>query len=159
MQKEHQKRNLFNILSLTFWVPVKYFLYCTHFLAWRDSGAASRAEFPVPPSNHVGFTPRLLYSSTHHSPESFTHLKTGLSSRCLTSVIVLELVYPSWHQPLTSKLHPFESKFMPYEDYPRRTFAVHEFEKSTSDGLITQVHMIQEYIDLSIVDGYIYKGT
>ena len=40
-------------------------------------GSASRAEFPVSPINHVGFTPRLLYSSTHHSPESFTHLKTG----------------------------------------------------------------------------------
>ena len=40
-------------------------------------GSASRAEFPVSLSNHVGFTPRLLYSSTHHSPESFAHLKTG----------------------------------------------------------------------------------
>ena len=29
--------------------------------------SASRAEFPVSLSNHVGFTPRLLYSSTHHS--------------------------------------------------------------------------------------------
>ena len=28
-------------------------------------------------SIHIGFTPRLLYSSTHHSPESFTHPKTG----------------------------------------------------------------------------------
>ena len=33
--------------------------------------SASRAEFPVFLSNHVGFTPRLLYSSTHHSSESF----------------------------------------------------------------------------------------
>ena len=119
-------------------------------------GSASRAEFPVSLSNHVGFTPRLLYSSTHHSPESFTHLKTGwaqdawlqcsfenwyfhldisrwlslnnlvsfmlwmlclqqhsslprrfdqsgnwLSSRCLTSVITQELVFPSSHQRLT----------------------------------------------------------
>ena len=41
-------------------------------------GSASGAEFPlVSLSNHVGFTPRLLCSSTHHSPESFTHLKTG----------------------------------------------------------------------------------
>ena len=39
--------------------------------------SASRAEFPVSPSNHVGFTPRLLYSSTHHSSESFVPLKTG----------------------------------------------------------------------------------
>ena len=35
------------------------------------------AEFPVSPSNHLGFTPRLLYSSTHHSSESFIPLKTG----------------------------------------------------------------------------------
>ena len=40
-------------------------------------GSASRAKFPVSLSNHVGFTPRLLYSSTHHSPENFTHLKIG----------------------------------------------------------------------------------
>ena len=62
-------------------------------------GSASGAEFPVSLSNHVGFTPRLLYSSTHHSPESFTHLKTG--SRCLTSVMVRELAFSSWHQRLT----------------------------------------------------------
>ena len=40
-------------------------------------GSASGAEFPVSLSNHIGFTPRLLYSSTDHSPEGFIHLKTG----------------------------------------------------------------------------------
>ena len=35
-------------------------------------GSASRAEFPVSLGNLVGITPRLLYSSTHHSPERFT---------------------------------------------------------------------------------------
>ena len=40
-------------------------------------GSASRAEFIVSPSSHVGFTPRLLYSSTHHSSESIIPLKTG----------------------------------------------------------------------------------
>ena len=40
-------------------------------------GSASRVEFPVSPSNHVGSTPRLLYSSTHHYSKSFIHLKTG----------------------------------------------------------------------------------
>ena len=40
-------------------------------------GSASGADYPVSLSNHVSFTPRLLYSSTHHSPERFTHLKTG----------------------------------------------------------------------------------
>ena len=40
-------------------------------------GSASMAEFSVSLNNHVVFTPRLLYSSTHHSPESFTHLETG----------------------------------------------------------------------------------
>ena len=51
---------------------------CWHFF-WFGGilGSASRAGFPVSLSNHVGFTPRLLYSSTHHSPESFTHLKPG----------------------------------------------------------------------------------
>ena len=52
--------------------------YVEHFF-WFGGilGSASRVEFPVSLSNHVGFTPRLLYSSTHHSSESFTHLKTG----------------------------------------------------------------------------------
>ena len=36
-------------------------------------------QIPVPPSNHVGSTPGLLYSSTHHSSESFIHLMTGLA--------------------------------------------------------------------------------
>ena len=36
-------------------------------------GSASRAEIPVSLSNHVGFTPRLLYSSTHHSSEDLVH--------------------------------------------------------------------------------------
>ena len=40
-------------------------------------GSASRAEFPVSPSNHVGCMPRFLYSNTHHSSESFIQLKTG----------------------------------------------------------------------------------
>ena len=30
-------------------------------------GSASRVEFPITRSSHVGLTPRLLYSSTHHS--------------------------------------------------------------------------------------------
>ena len=42
-------------------------------------GSTSRAKFPVSLSNHVGSTPRLPYSSTHHSPESFTHLKLKLN--------------------------------------------------------------------------------
>ena len=49
-----------------------------HFLGFGGFlGSASSAEFPVSLSNHVGFMPRLLYSSTHRSPESFAHLKTG----------------------------------------------------------------------------------
>ena len=40
-------------------------------------GSASRAKFPVSPSNHFGFTPRLLYNSTHHYSECFIDLKTG----------------------------------------------------------------------------------
>ena len=40
-------------------------------------GSASGAEFPVSLSNHIGFTPRLLYNSTPHSPESYTCLKTA----------------------------------------------------------------------------------
>ena len=84
-------------ISWTMWVSVNSFFWFRGIL-----GSASGAEFPVSLSNHVGFTPRLLYSSTtYHSPESFTHLKIWLSSRCLTSVIVRELIFPPWFQPLT----------------------------------------------------------
>ena len=47
------------------------------FLASRDSGVSFRAKFPVSLSNHIGFTPWLLHSSTHHSPVGFLYLKTG----------------------------------------------------------------------------------
>ena len=42
-------------------------------------------------------TLRLLYSSTLYSPEGFYPSEDWLSSRFLTSVIVRELVFPSWH--------------------------------------------------------------
>ena len=42
--------------------------------------------------NYVGFTPRLLYSSTRHSPESFTHLKTGW-----THDAWLQWSYENWY--------------------------------------------------------------
>ena len=65
------------LLRSTFWVchffshfiPI-YF----GFLSGGILGSVSRAEFPVSLSNHVGFTPRLLYSSTHHSPENVTSI-------------------------------------------------------------------------------------
>ena len=44
---------------------------------WGIPGSVSGAEFPVSLRNHDGFTPKWLYSSTHHSPESFAHPKTG----------------------------------------------------------------------------------
>ena len=55
-------------------------------------GSASRAEFPVCLSNHVGFTPILLYSSTHHSPECFIHLKTGWAQDAW-----LQWSYENWY--------------------------------------------------------------
>ena len=54
--------------------------------------SASRAEFPVSLSNHVGFTPRLLYCSTHHFPESFTQLKTGWAQDAW-----LQWSYENWY--------------------------------------------------------------
>ena len=55
-------------------------------------GSASGVEFPVSPSNHVGFKPRLLYSNTHHSPDSFTHLKTGWAQDAR-----LQWSYENWY--------------------------------------------------------------
>ena len=55
-------------------------------------GSASRAKFPVSLSKHVGFTPRLLYSSTHHSSESFTHLQTGWAQDAW-----LQWSYENWY--------------------------------------------------------------
>ena len=55
--------------------PFDLFLFLVKLVAVRhffwfggSLGSAFGAEFPVSPSNQVGFTPRLLYSSTHHSP-------------------------------------------------------------------------------------------
>ena len=62
------------------------------FLVWRDPGVSPRAEFLVYLSNHVSFTPRLLYSITHHSPESFTHLKTGWAQDAW-----LQWSHQNWH--------------------------------------------------------------
>ena len=48
------------------------------FWFWRDPGVSFKGRISrLFLSNHVGFTHRLLDSSTQHSPESFTHLKTG----------------------------------------------------------------------------------
>ena len=60
-------------------IVVLFKLRAAAFFFWFGGilGSASGAEFPVSLSNHVDFTPRLLYSSAHHSPESFTHQKTG----------------------------------------------------------------------------------
>ena len=70
---------LFEKLQTLIWI--KYTLSMTLdsfcFCFGGTLGSASGAEFPVSLSNHAGFKPRLLYSSTCHSPESLTHLKTG----------------------------------------------------------------------------------
>ena len=69
--KYERQAKVASLVSLTAYDRVTFF--------WFEGtlGSASRAKFPVSLSNHVGFTPRLLYGSTHHSPERFTHLKTG----------------------------------------------------------------------------------
>ena len=59
-------------------------------------GQPLRAEFPVSLNNQVGFTSRLLYSSMHSPlPRRVYPSENWLSSGCLTSVIVRELVFPS----------------------------------------------------------------
>ena len=78
------------------WGPIKSLL-CPIYFFWFGGilGSASRVELPVSLSNHVGFTPRLLYSSTHHSPDSFTHLKTGWAHDTL-----LQWSYENWYYHL-----------------------------------------------------------
>ena len=66
--------------------------FLTFFWFGGTLGSASRAKFPVSLSNHVGFTLRLLYSCTHHSPESFTHLKTGWAEDAW-----LQWSYENWY--------------------------------------------------------------
>ena len=58
----------------------------SYFEYWSNAGGTGNGGYtgrvrgfcflPVSLSNYVDFTPRLLYSSTHRSQESFTHLKT-----------------------------------------------------------------------------------
>ena len=63
-------------------------------------GSVSRAKFPVSLSNHianhVGLTPRLLYSSTCHFPEGFTHLKTGWANRFRYSIWLWLWTFSYW---------------------------------------------------------------
>ena len=75
-----------------------------HFFSWFGGilGSASGAEFPVSPSNHVGFTPRLFFSSTHQSPESFTHQKTGWAQDAW-----LQWSYENWYFHLDIRLSPY----------------------------------------------------
>ena len=54
--------------------------------------------------NHVGFTPSSLYNSTHHFQKVLSNGKL-LCSRCMASVLVWELVFPSWHQLLHFSLY------------------------------------------------------
>ena len=68
-------------------------------------GSASRSKFPGIPEQ-----PCWLYSSIslqQHSPlpRRFYPSENWLSSRCLTSVIIGELVFPSCQQPLTKSYH------------------------------------------------------
>ena len=55
-----------------------------------------------------------LDCSTAGSPLTRKFYPSGnwLSSRCLTSVIVQELVFPSWHQPLTNYFLPCRLCFL-----------------------------------------------
>ena len=56
--------------------PIIFILFFFFFFDREILESASRATFPVSLSN-VGFTPRLLYSSTLHSLTGFIHLKNG----------------------------------------------------------------------------------
>ena len=53
-----------------------FFFFLFFFLVWRDLGVSLKGRISRALSNHIGFRPRLLYSSTHHSPESFIPIKT-----------------------------------------------------------------------------------
>ena len=73
-------------------------------------GSASGAEFPVSLSNHVGFKPILLYSSTHHSPESFTNLKTVWAQDAW-----LQWSYENWYFHLDISRWPY-MKAIPWQN-------------------------------------------
>ena len=62
------------------------------YLVWRDPGVSLKGQMSRLLNNHVGFTPRLLYSNTHHSPESFAHLKAGWAQDAW-----LQLSYENWY--------------------------------------------------------------
>ena len=79
-----------------------FFLFFYFFWFVGILGSASRAKFPV--STMLAL--RLNCSTA--APRKFYPSEDWLSSRCLTSVIAL--VFPSWHQPLTSQLHYLAKK-------------------------------------------------
>ena len=68
-----------NIDAWVFRFTVRHQWRCINLCFWFGGilGSASGAQFSVSLSNHIGFKPRLLYSSPHHSSESYIHPKTG----------------------------------------------------------------------------------
>ena len=88
-------------VSMFLWM---YVCIAVFVFVWRDSGVSLGAEFPVSLSNHVGFTDRLLYGSTHHwCPRRFDLSNSQLILRRLTSQRLMsrwkyQFSYDHWSQ-------------------------------------------------------------
>ena len=72
---------------------------------------------------HLDYSTAVLTTPRNANPTEYS-----LSSRCLTSLIVREPVFPSWHQPLN--IGSFLSLFLPKH--------CHEWEKENRAGAIHQ---------------------
>ena len=70
-------------------------------------GSASRGRISRLPEQPCWLYALIALQQYSPLPRKFYQSGKWLSSRCLTSVIVRELVFPPWHQPLTS-LYPMD---------------------------------------------------
>ena len=75
-----------------------YFLF--YFLVSRDSGVSLKGRISRLPEQTCWLYGLITLQRHSPLPMSFYSSEKWLSSRCLTSVIPRELVFPSWHQQL-----------------------------------------------------------
>ena len=122
--KEREKKPVINTLFtqvVLVWEGMsEFFFFCLFFcFVFGLEGSWGQPQGPNFPSPGATMLALRLDCSTAAltTPQKVLPSENWLSSRCLTSVVVRELVFPSWHQPLTSEVW-YEWLF--YHDRARR---------------------------------------
>ena len=69
---------------------------------WRNSGVSLKGRVSRLPEQPSWLYTLIALQQHLTIPRKYHPTENWLSSRCLTSMIIRELVFPSWHQPLTT---------------------------------------------------------